>query len=162
MGVAVGFSLKQFEQVFKIRNEAGRPYLLIGGQAVNYWAERYLATEPELKAFQPFPSEDIDFKGNRDDVRRIAQQSDLQPVFPPKVAMTALSGTIPFKVGELRSNIEVIRRVPGVPVAVEELAFEAELHGRTIRVLDPISLLACKIPLLGPPSVACQPKPEAR
>ena len=41
----------------------GQPYLLIGGQAVNYWAERYLATEPQLKSLQPFTSEDIDFKG---------------------------------------------------------------------------------------------------
>ena len=41
----------------------GQPYLLIGGQAVNYWAERYLAAEPQLETLRPFTSEDIDFKG---------------------------------------------------------------------------------------------------
>lgn len=41
------FSLREFSEVFKLRNSAGRPYVLIGGQAVNYWAERYLKSEPE-------------------------------------------------------------------------------------------------------------------
>ena len=63
MGVTVGFSLHQFSEVLKIRDAAGQPYLLIGGQAVNYWAERYLVTEPQLEPLQPFTSEDIDFKG---------------------------------------------------------------------------------------------------
>jgi len=30
--------------------------------------------EPELGKWQPFTSEDIDFKGGRDDVRRLARQ----------------------------------------------------------------------------------------
>ncbi len=38
----MGFSLQQFSALFKIRDAAGQPYVLIGGQAVNYWAERYL------------------------------------------------------------------------------------------------------------------------
>jgi hypothetical protein len=59
MGVTVGFSLQQFSEVLKIRDAAGQPYLLIGGQAVNYWAERYLAVEPQLESLQPFTSEDI-------------------------------------------------------------------------------------------------------
>jgi len=29
MGVTVGFSLQQFSEVFKVRNAAGQPYLLI-------------------------------------------------------------------------------------------------------------------------------------
>jgi hypothetical protein len=36
MGVAPDFSLQQFSEVLKIRDETGQPYLLIGGQAVNY------------------------------------------------------------------------------------------------------------------------------
>ena len=141
MGVTVGFTLLQFTDVFKIRDSEGRPYILIGGQAVNYWAERYLATEPKLKSLQPFTSEDIDFKGNRDDVQRIAQQLSSHPIYPPKVAMTALSGVVPFQVGDLKSNIEIIRRVPGIPDSGDALAIEAELDGEKIRVLDPISLL---------------------
>ena len=53
------------------------PYILIGGQAVNYWAERYLTTEPELEGLKPFTSADIDFKGTQADVERIARQLSL-------------------------------------------------------------------------------------
>lgn len=148
MGVTVGFSLQQFSEVLKIRNAAGQPYLLIGGQAVNYWAERYLATEPELKPLQPFTSEDIDFKGSAADVQRIARQLELTPGYPPKVQMTALAGVIPFTIGGLKSNIEVIRRIPGVSGSVDALAIEAEWGEKIIRVLDPISLLACKLELV--------------
>ena len=148
MGLTLGFSLQQFSEVLKIRDAAGQPYLLIGGQAVNYWAERYLATEPQLKSLQPFTSEDIDFKGGSADVQRIARQLELAPGYPPKVQMTALAGVIPFNIGGLKSNIEVVRRIPGASGSVEALAVQAEWNGKTIRVLDPISLLACKLELV--------------
>lgn len=44
--------------------------MLAGGQAVNYWVERYFQIEVELKDLQPFTSEDIDFKGGKEDVKR--------------------------------------------------------------------------------------------
>lgn len=146
--MTVGFSLQQFSEVLKLRDAAGQPYLLIGGQAVNYWAERYLASEPQLKPLQPFTSEDIDFKGGADDVQRIARQLELTPGYPPKVQMTALAGVIPFTIGGLKSNIEVVRRIPGVSGSVDALAIQAEWEGKTIRVLDPISLLGCKLELV--------------
>ena len=114
MAVTVGFSLRQFSEVFKIRDADGQPYVLIGGQAVNYWAEHYLHADPQLEKLQPFTSEDIDFKGNRADVQRIARQLELNPSYPPKVAMTALSGFILFQIGDLKSSIEIVRRIPGI------------------------------------------------
>jgi hypothetical protein len=148
MGINARFFLRQFSQVFEMRNSEGLPYILIGGQAVNYWAERYFETEPELKSLQPFTSEDIDFKGGKEDVKRIADHLGLVPEFPPKVAMTALAGCVRFKIGDLSSNIEVVRSIPGISGSVDALAVEAELAGKTIRVLDPISLLACKMNLV--------------
>lgn len=142
------FSLQQFSEVFRIRNPDGLPYVLVGGQAVNYWAERYLSVEPELQNLFPFTSEDIDFKGNRDDVQRIAEQLELVPVYPHKVEMTALAGAIPFRIGDLKSNIEIVRVVPGVSQStIDSLAIQAEWSGKQIRVLDPISLLSCKLEL---------------
>lgn len=148
LGLTVAFSLRQFSEIFKIRDATGRPYIIIGGQAVNYWAERYLAVEPELEELQPFTSEDIDFKGGLEDVRRIARQLQLTPGYPAKVEMTALAGIIPFRIDGHKSNIEVVRRIPGVSGSVDALAVEAKSNGKTIRVLDPISLLACKLELV--------------
>lgn len=148
LGLTVGFSLHQFSEVFKIRDASGQPYILIGGQAVNYWAERYLGSEPELKSLQPFTSQDIDFKGGTEDVRRIAGQLELTPGYPTKVEMTALAGIIPLQIGDLKSNIEIVRRIPGTSGSVDDLAIQAEWNGKIIRVLDPISLLACKLELV--------------
>ena len=121
MGVKVRFSLQQFSKVFNVRNSEGLPYVLIGGQAVNYWAERYFQTEPELKTLQPFTSEDIDFKGGKQDVKRIAEQLQLAEVYPSKVAMTALAGCVPFQIGDLKSNIEIVRIVPGISGSIDAL-----------------------------------------
>jgi hypothetical protein len=140
MGLKVGFSLQQFSEVLNIRDETGRSYLLIGGQAVNYWAERYLAVEPQLESLRPFTSEDIDFKGGNADVQRIARQLELTPGYP--------AGVIPLQIGGLKSNIEVVRRIPGVSGSVDALAVQTEWNGKTIRVLDPISLLASKLELV--------------
>ena len=62
--------------------------------------------------------------------------------------MTALAGTIPFQIGDLKSNIEIVRRIPGVSSSVDALAVQTEWNGKAIRVLDPISLLACKLELV--------------
>ena len=48
----------------------------------------------------------------------------------------------------LHECIEIVRRVPGVSGSVDSLAVQSEWDGKTIRVLDPISLLACKLELL--------------
>ena len=142
------FTLQQFSGLFHIRNPEGRHYIIIGGQAVNYWAERYLGVEPELHEHAPFTSADIDYCGNRDDVHYIAGQLKLVPAFPPKVAITALAGVIPIRIEERETSIEIVRTVPGVATnLVQALAVEMTWRDKTVRVLDPISLLACKIEL---------------
>ena len=141
------YRLEQFGQVLNLRNRDNAPYLLIGGQAVNYWASRYLEKEPLLGELSPFTSEDIDFKGDRGDVESMARQLKLQPNFPSPVGMTALVGSIPFRSGDIDSNIEVVRSIPGAPKNVEQTAIEIEFEGMHLRVLDPISLLAAKLAL---------------
>jgi hypothetical protein len=147
------FSVSDFSEIFRIRNQQDLPYLLIGGQAINYWAERYLRTEPELQEHLPFTSEDIDFKGTKLDVERIADQLGRKAIFPRRVEMTALAGSIPILLGDTRSNIEIVRRVPGViDDQLEATAIDFEIHGIRSRVVQPILLvaaklyLACKVP----------------
>lgn len=148
MALMAKYQLSQFSEVFKLRNKEGKPYLLIGGQAVNFWAEKYLCEEPILERLQPFTSEDIDFKGNRADVEDIARQLNLHPTFPASVAMTALAGSIPFRSGDIDSNIEVVRIIPGTPKNIEETAINVEWEERRLRVIDPISLFAAKLELV--------------
>jgi hypothetical protein len=46
--------------------------VIVGGQAVNFWAERYLAGVRELASNAPYTSKDIDVCGGPADVQRIA------------------------------------------------------------------------------------------
>ena len=142
------FSLEQFGEVLRARNPAGKPYVIIGGQAVNYWATRYLLEEAELSAWLPFTSKDTDFHGNRDDVLRTALQLGRPAVFPHRKMMTAFAGGVVWPIGENRSRVEFVRHVPGAKAAeVETLAVEHDYLGQPVRVIDPISLLACKLVL---------------
>jgi hypothetical protein len=64
--------------------------VLIGGQALNLWAERYSDRAADLAAAAPFTSKDIDFCGTAQDVNNVrclsaarisslAQMSEPQP-----------------------------------------------------------------------------------
>ena len=147
------YRLDQFDRVLALRNRDGLPYLLIGGQAVNFWAGLYAVRESALADLKPFTSEDIDFKGDRSDVEHIAEQLKLRAVLPGKVGMTALAGSIPFTWGDIESNIEVVRVVPGAPQNLESRAIQVEANGQTLRVMDPVSLFVSKLELC---STVCQ------
>lgn len=141
----VRFAPEQFDAVFAVRDKCGQPYLLIGGQAVYFWASRYAAEEFSLEQWRPFTSADIDFQGSREDVVHIARQLGCVPKFPHRMERTALAGIVPFMIADERVVIEVVRSLPGVKSAVAaKLGIEREFLGKTIRVLDPISLLCGK------------------
>lgn len=145
----VRFSLHQLTSVFQIKDSEGLPYILIGGQAVNYWAERFSHVEPDLAPFQPFTSVDIDFLGSREDVSRIARQLGVrgEHVAHP-LDITALSGVIPFRLDRVGVDIEILRTVLGLNRSkVQQSAIHARWNNFEIRVLDPISLLHAKAKL---------------
>jgi hypothetical protein len=139
-------ALEEFGQVLIQRDANARPYLLINGQAVYVWASRYAAEEPAVERWRPFTSKDIDFHGGRQDLLRIARNLGLKAQLPHSRQMTALAGVVPFQVRGSPTTIEVVRVVAGVRSSVaERFAAESELAGNPVRVVDPISLLSCKL-----------------
>jgi hypothetical protein len=141
----VPFALDQFTAVLGTRGPDGRPYLLIGGQAVYYWASRYMVDEPSLEQWKPFTSKDIDFQGGLQDLRWLAKELGTQAQMPDRREMTAFAGAVQLKLGGESTSVEFVRFIPGVkPSDVVKLAIEHLYQGRLVRVLDPISLLCCK------------------
>ena len=45
--------------------------VLVGGQALNLWAEYYAIQDPEIRALEPFFSADVDFIGTREDAEHM-------------------------------------------------------------------------------------------
>ncbi|HWL69980.1 MAG TPA: hypothetical protein VNS22_16540 [Geminicoccus sp.] len=70
-----------------------QPAFLIGGQALNIWAERYALTVPELLVFGPYTSKDVDFIGTRDVACAIAEATGgrlLEPTIDRCTPSTAI------------------------------------------------------------------------
>ena len=57
MGLTCGqpFTLQQFTEILQVRNPDGVPNVLIGGQAINYWAGYYLAAKVTYRGFLKSP-----------------------------------------------------------------------------------------------------------
>jgi hypothetical protein len=65
---------EQTAQVLRRLADLEHPIVLVGGQAVNFWASYYEARAPELAAHAPYASKDIDFMGSRHAVRECARR----------------------------------------------------------------------------------------
>lgn len=89
--------------------------VLIGGQAVAWWAERYSirTTSGQLVDVN---SKDIDFWGKRADLIRIAELLDRRPALPGKHELTGLVGALEILVSGRRTVLELLHRVPGLDV----------------------------------------------
>ncbi|MDM8515548.1 hypothetical protein QUF76_05055 [Desulfobacterales bacterium HSG16] len=68
---------------------------LVGGQALNFWAEIYLGDDSELhRRYAPFTSEDIDFLGGRDAVLECAETWDGTAKLPEPFEVSPNSGVV--------------------------------------------------------------------
>ncbi len=53
-------SFADYLDLLRVFDERDAEALIVGGQAVNFWAEVFEAEEPELKKYRPFTSGDLD------------------------------------------------------------------------------------------------------
>lgn len=67
-------SYEQTAQVLKKFADLEHPIVLVGGQAVNFWANHYKHKAPQLAEHAPYTSKDIDFVGSSDAVRECAKR----------------------------------------------------------------------------------------
>lgn len=150
-------------------NDAGQPFVIVGGQAVNLWAERYRAHEPRLDAFRPFTSKDLDLVGTTAEARRVAAESgwEFVPPAPDAFVMQAK-----LRRGELL--VEFLRPAPTLfpPVAArltpQGAPGVAAPRPLPVRVLSPEELLlnkvalATDVPQEGVPGDGIAPRQDVR
>jgi hypothetical protein len=65
---------EQTAQVLRKFADLGHPIVLVGGQAVNFWADFYEDEAPQLADHAPYMSKDIDFMGSRDAASECARR----------------------------------------------------------------------------------------
>jgi hypothetical protein len=129
----------------EVLNSAERP-ILVGGQAVNLWAEHYSPTVPELDPLRPFTSKDADIFGDRAMAERIAAATNWKLTCygePRTIAIAMLTKELP---NEQPLLVEVINSVNGLrPRELSDPDLLELRPGQVYRVLSPVLLLKAKL-----------------
>lgn len=98
---------------------------VVGGQALNLWAELYYEHCPELADFAPFTSKDLDYFGHQDAASKLAAALGGEVIFPDPDDASPNSALVRATIGDREIQIDFIRHVMGVrPKRLEELATE--------------------------------------
>ncbi|MCL4787694.1 MAG: hypothetical protein KJ070_13015 [Verrucomicrobia bacterium] len=143
--------LRQYLALLQQRDDAGQPFIIVGGHAANFWAEFYSEREPRLKASLPFTSKDLDIIGTEDDARRVANAIGWN-LSPPPVGGGPVQAVLSSEPGGAGLAVEFLSEIKGVSHQtimdnVREGVVEIPTTGQavTVRVLDPVLLMAGKI-----------------
>jgi hypothetical protein len=104
-----------------------RDLVLVGGQAVNFWASYYEDRIPQLAVEAPFTSKDIDFCGDQRAVRICAERLDGTARLPTIDDATPNSGTVVFvDAAGITRTLDVLSAPFGLDAA--------EVHATTLPV----------------------------
>jgi hypothetical protein len=124
------------ERILKL---AGTDMILIGGQALAFWAAYYHTPAATIAI-----TKDVDLLGTKDDVERLARGLDAEAVFPRKKNLTMLVGQVLKDLPDGNYvNIDVMFRVYGdIPTeAISSRAVLAESPAGRFRVMHPLDVL---------------------
>ena len=139
MGAAqkeVSVTPELLEQILKL---AGTEMILVGGQALAFWAAYYQTPAPTIAI-----TKDIDLIGTQADVKRLARGLGARAVFPNKRALTLLVGQVLKDMADGNYvNIDVMFRVYGdiTRRALIDRAVLAENAAGRFRLMHPVDVL---------------------
>ena len=138
------YELADYESVIEA---AGRPDIhavLVGGQAVYFWAMQYRQRCSELDHYMPYTSQDADYLADESAARKLAETLHCKFVrSPQKGGMLGLSlGHILIEEG---MDVEILGRVNGVSEAkIHRAALHLEWRGKSVHVIHPVQLYIAK------------------
>lgn len=113
---------------------------LVGGQALNFWAERYWET-PGLAEYGPFTSKDIDYFGRISAAEKLAKVLNGNLKYPDADDSSPSMAVVEAKVDGQKLEIDFLRHVLGVePNSLERLAVDiaVPLGADAGRIMIPI------------------------
>jgi hypothetical protein len=133
------------------RDSAGCPFIIVGGQAANFWAALYLPREPRLHQHLPLTSKDLDLIGTKEDATRVAQTIKWH-LSPPPVGGGPVAAVLSSEAEGKGLTAEFLSEIKGVSHdTIAQYARDNLLRAPEggapvpVRVLDPVMLLAGKI-----------------
>ncbi len=136
------------EIVDRLLHAAGNDTVLVGGQALGIWAQRYgLALPKKVSAI----SKDADFLVQsptaRHSVEGFAKAMGGKTIFPSRLALTALVGQAVLDASESEYiNVDVIFKVAGLSAAeVMKRATRVDLESQSFLLMHPLHVLRSRL-----------------
>lgn len=98
---------------------------VVGGQALNLWAERYAPTVPTLADFGPFTSKDLDYFGLRKAAEKLAATLEGKVLYPDQEDSGPNSAVVSVNLNGVEMEIDFLWNVIGVePKSLSKYAAE--------------------------------------
>ena len=136
-----------------LRQLSGIDMVLVGGQAINVWANLYLPRIEALRTEGPFTSKDVDFLGDKPAVKECARRLNLgKAIFDAPFAREAPvnSGIVQYVDNAgVERTIDVLSTVLGVNEHdVRKTAARVDIGGQPVRVMHPVLCVQGRGPLI--------------
>lgn len=129
----------------EILNSPERP-LIVGGQAVNIWAEYFAPRNVRVNAQRPFVSKDADIFGDRAMAQKLADAAGWEIKFFHEPRTIAIAALIKRRLDAETLTVEVLREVRGLTRKELSDADLVELRpGQIYRIPSPVRLLKAKL-----------------
>lgn len=127
------------ELLERILELAGTEMVLVGGQALAFWAAYYRAPAPPTAV-----TKDVDLLGTRRDAERLARGLHAKLTSPRRGQLTLLAAQVVKDLpGDDYVNIDVLSRVYGkiTAEAIRQRSILAETAAGAVRVMHPLDVL---------------------
>jgi hypothetical protein len=122
--------------------DLGEEAFIVGGQALNLWAERYSDRAPELRDFAPFTSKDLDYFGLRQAAEKLARALNGRVSYPTADDHgTASTALVVATINGKRITIDFLSNVLGVrprDLRAVELLIPVRLPEGETRLIVPV------------------------
>jgi hypothetical protein len=119
---------------------------IVGGQAVNFWADRYTPDEPRLLAYRPFTSRDLDLLASIANAYRLALQTRSTVEKPRRGAASPVLANVQVHTGGVVRSVQFLKSIRGVTNReIEKNAVRFSVGNAEISVGDPITMLKAKL-----------------
>ena len=152
MSERAALTVKEYREEIEVLEETGGAYAIIGGMAVQVWAERYLEDE-DLESEHPLVSKDLDARGKR--VHALAIRGLWSLTDPDSTSVELKWKGMDWRSWALtrpsdRKTVEITEYVPGVDSSTRHNGYNLRIEhaGMRMHVLDPISCLEAKVDVL--------------
>jgi hypothetical protein len=133
----------------KIIENTGDDAVLIGGQALSFWAQ-YYGISLQLTEYEGgFISKDADFLGKLKNLDAIQEAfgDSAQKTLPPRQGLTALVGSVKIRLSDAEYvNIDVIHKVHGLDANhVMKAAMKVQMGDAFFLIMHPLDVLESRV-----------------